>query len=484
MFFLKYIWQEMKMQPQWYMGLFLTDGLLLNISGLLMERLLRANDSFEVMLHCILLAPLLMLLVLAVLLPIYVQKEQRDLIHSEYRDLLYTELSHRKIMLIKGLQTAMLTFAALLVFAPLSTMIMRYLRLLEGDPLWQNGWRNRSTLPLWTLVYILLLTASLFCCISASRHKRSVLQQDSRSKSTTAKQILRNPGFPMYVKLRRNRIRHEGKHICAALAILCILPILFSILLADFLVPADPYVPENVLYLSMTDNHPNAISTFLLTQIEQVEGVTLEKAYMPTEDSPPSYRSAVFRLDIENWQECAAAVRKIVEHDRSASLLRMNVPLEYTLIDTAHEDTADLLFLLLLFISACALCFSGTCTILLQYLHGRREELQVLSAFGMRQRDCFKMLLKTLYSWVTLSGMFSLLTSSIVWILYDGITSTRHIRGEMMTEMYRVPVEFFRSCVYSGMGYIFCMFIIGIIVLRHFVSFIYPHVLSGQRICK
>ena len=41
MFFFPYIRQEMQMQPKWYAGLFLTDGLLLHITGLLMERILR-----------------------------------------------------------------------------------------------------------------------------------------------------------------------------------------------------------------------------------------------------------------------------------------------------------------------------------------------------------------------------------------------------------------------------------------------------------
>ena len=482
MFLFKFIWQEMQMQPKWYTGLFLIDGLLLHISGLLMERILRQNDSFEITLHCILLSPLMMLLACTVLLPLYLQKERNDLLVPEYRALLYTELSHRNIVFLHCLQTALLSFGALLVFAPLSTLTMRYLRRLEGDPLWQNGWRNRSTLPFWILIYILLLTVSLLCCIYVSRRKKSVLQQDPRSKITTAKQILRSPGFPMYTKLRRNRIRHEGRRICMALVLLCILPVLFSILLTDTLF-ATPYVPENTLHLSMTDNHPNAISTFLLTQIEQVEGVTLEKAYMPTDASPPSYRSAVLRLDTDNWQECAAEVRNIVSHDRSAALLQINVPLEYTLrSNAAHEDTADLFFLLLLFTSACLLCFTGTGMLLLQYLHGRQEELQVLSAFGMGRRDGFRMLGQTVLVWLTITGMFSLLSGSLVWILYDGITYTYNNRDAMLTENYRISPENF--CLFSlgGSGFFLLLLFLGILILLRFLKKVCPDIRPKQKI--
>lgn len=482
MFLLKYIWQEMQLQPKWYMGLFLTNGLLLHISGLLMERILRQNDSFEITLHCILLVPLLILLACTVLLPLYLQKERNDLLFPEYSTLLRTELSHGKIVFLQCMQTALLSLGSLLVFAPLSTLTMRYLRRLEGDPLWQNGWRNRSTLPFWILIYIFLLAASLLCCIYVSRRNKSVLQQDPRSKGTTARQILRSPGLPMYRKLRRNRVRHEGRHICTALVLLCILPVLFSILLTDQIFPGNPYVPDNTLYLSMTDSHPNAISTFLLTQIEQVEGVTLEKAYMPTDASPPSYRSAVFRLDTENWQECAAEVRNIVSHDRSAALLQISVPLDTLRSNAAKEDTAELFYLLLLFTSACALCFTGTGMLLLQYLHGRREELQILSAFGMRRKDGFRMLGQTVLGWLTFAGVFSILSGSLVWILYDGITYNYSNRNAVLSEIYRVSPESLRLFFLGGSGYLLLLLFLGVLFLLRFLQKVCPDIRPKQKI--
>jgi len=483
MFLLKYIWQEMQLQPKWYMGLFLTNGLLLHISGLLMERILRQNDSFEITLHCILLAPLLMLLACTVLLPLYLQKERNDLLIPEYRALLRTEVSHEKIVFLQCMQTSLLSLGALLVSAPLSTLTMRYLRRLEGDPLWQNGWRNRSTLPFWMLIYVFLLAASLLCCIYVNRRKQSALQQDPCSKGTTARQILRSPGLPMYAKLRRNRVRHEGRHICTALVLLCILPVLFSILLTGHVFPSNPYVPDNTLYLSMTDNHPNAISTFLLTQIEQVEGVTLEKAYMPTETTPPSYRSAVFRLDVDTWQESAAEVRRILEHDRSAPLLQISIPLEYTLQNNAaQEDTANLLYLLLLFFSACALCFTGTGMLLLQYLHGRQEELQVLSAFGMGRRDGFGMLGQTVFRWLTFAGVFSLLSGSLVMILYDGITYNYSNRNAVLSEIYRVSPESLRLFFLGGSGFLLLLLFLGILFLLRFLQKVCPDIRPKQKI--
>ena len=204
---------------------------------------------------------------------------------------------------------------------------------------------------------------------------------------------------------------------------------------------------------------------------------------MPTDASPPSYRSAVFRLDTDNWQECAAEVRNIVSHDRSAALLQINVPLEYTLrSNAAHEDTADLFFLLLLFTSACLLCFTGTGMLLLQYLHGRQEELQVLSAFGMGRRDGFRMLGQTVLVWLTITGMFSLLSGSLVWIRYDGITYTYNNRDAMLTENYRISPENF--CLFSlgGSGFFLLLLFLGILILLRFLKKVCPDIRPKQKI--
>ena len=474
MFFLKYIRQEMRLQPGWYAGLFLTDGTLLYLFGLLLERILRNNDSFEILLHFVLLMPVLLLLTFAVLLPLYAQKQRNDLLYPEYRDLLSMELSRRQILSIRCIQTFWISAAAFLVFAPLSSLTMQYLRRLEGDPLWQTGWRNRSVLPVWMLVYCILLTASLFCCLYVSRRKKPEQRPDPRSKYAAAKQILRKPDCKTYARLRRNRIRHEGRIICAALALLCTLPVLFSILLTDTLFPADPYTPDNVLYLSMTDSHPAAISMFLLTQIEQVEGVALEKAYSPSETVPPSYRSATFRLDPETWQESAAAVRKIVARDRSADFLHISVPLEDTLQDTQHADTADLLFILLLLISACVLCFSGTAMILQQYLYSRQEELWILSAFGLRRRNCFRMLSQTILGWLTCTGLFSLLTGSGIWLLYDGITYTQNTLGDPIAGTYQIASSGLRLLLSGGSGFFLLLLVLGILSLLRFLDRVYP----------
>lgn len=472
-FIRKYALREMRMQPGWFTGLFLTDSLLVYLFGLLLSRILQGNDGLEIFLHCILLAPLLLALTSAVLAVLYRQKQQN---HSrEYGVLRELGMTDSGIIGIQCLQTVLVSVGAVVISAPLSLLTMRMLRQIEGNPLWQSGWRNRSLLPYFLLAFGVLLAASLLCCVIVFRKKTAKPFRDRWSKRLTMQWMLQKPRLETYTRIRRNRLRYEGVRMCGGLALLHLLPMLFCILLLDTAAFAPAYTPDTVLYLSAANAHPAPISHMLVTRIEQVEGVVLESTFASSKTSPPAYRSVTFRLTGENWQESVAAVRRIVSHDRGTDLLQITVPLESTLsANQKQENLSDLFFVLLLFISSCGISLSGTGILVRQYLQNRQEELGILTYLGLSRRDCFRMLWKTIGFRLAVCGIVSVFVSGGVWLLYDWITFLENHRSGMIREVYHIPPEYLCLFAVSGILYVFLLLGMAVWSLRQDLRQRYP----------
>lgn len=463
-----YALREMRRAPGWFAGLFFTDGLLVYLFGLLCSRILRENDAFEILMHCILLVPLLILLAFAVLAVLYRQKLL--FCRQDYSLLRGLGFSDKGILSIQCFQTVLVSGGAAAVFAPLSVLTTQFLRRMENDALWQSGWRNRSAIPYILVAYGILLTASLLCCIFVFRKQYDKPPLDRWSRRFTMKQILKKPHWKTYARIRRNRVRQEGKRICAGLMLLHILPILFWILMTDLVLVPAAAPSDNLLRLSGADGLRPSISHMLVQQIERLEGVTLEEATCFPETVPPMYRAVTFRLEEEHLQETVSAIRRMIDGDNIADSVIITVPRSAEGLASGSKnkaDAADFCFVLLLFVSACLLSFSGTGMTLSQYCRSRLEELQILTTVGLSIKNCFRMLWETIGFWMTGVGMFSLFLSGGVWILYDWAVflETR----DLSPPPYRISAELLRSCICGGIWYIILMYIMGIFVLWHFL---------------